>query len=247
MNANDSPRSDEHYFERIERQFGVRRGGPLLLSPRDWQLVSQWREIGIPLDVVLLGINRAFDAVEAFYTPGPPQQRVNSLSYCRQQIETAWEAHREQQAAETLRDAPETAVTRSAHEQHLHDAADACRRAAMRAVLTEPGRQLLTDTANALVSLAAPSAQCAQPSSSTTSGPPGADPGQAAQSEPQAALATRTSTVTTTASIEELDRRARELHTRLLDGLRVEPELDGQSAEEIWRALRLPPLSPWSV
>lgn len=80
------------YLERVERHFGLRRGGPLFLSPRDWHVVNKWQERGLPIEVVLQGINRAFDAIHASSTR---TQRINSLAYCRQHIEDAWQEHRE--------------------------------------------------------------------------------------------------------------------------------------------------------
>lgn len=96
----DTPESGsavDDYFERIERHFGLRRGGPLMLSPRDWQLLAKWQDGGLPLPVVLRGINRAFDLFEA---GGPRSDRINSLSYCRQHVEEVWQEHRELQSSE---------------------------------------------------------------------------------------------------------------------------------------------------
>jgi hypothetical protein len=119
---NDEPAlyAPDDYFARIERQFGLRRGGPLVLSPRDWQRVERWEAKGIPLVAVLQGINRAFDYVEA--TPGTA--RVNSLAYCEQHVLDAWEQARELAATSgsSARDDPTVA--------HLLLCADACRRSA---------------------------------------------------------------------------------------------------------------------
>ena len=54
----------EQYFNRIEEHFGRRRGGPLVLSPKDWGLVEAWHDSGIPLRIVLRGINQAFDRLQ---------------------------------------------------------------------------------------------------------------------------------------------------------------------------------------
>lgn len=86
----------EEYLARIERHFGLRRGGRLLLSPRDWQQVEEWHERGLPLPVVLRGINRAFDRFHA----SRRSDRINSLSYCAQHVEEAWEQERERAAME---------------------------------------------------------------------------------------------------------------------------------------------------
>lgn len=110
------------YFERIERQFGLRRGGQLMLSPRDWQLVEKWHDLGVPVESVLVGINRAFDRFE----PNRRTTQINSLRYCKQHVEEAWEEHREAAAASGT-SAAETLVQAGAH---LSRAADACRAAA---------------------------------------------------------------------------------------------------------------------
>ncbi len=88
--GDDEARRDD-YFRQIERHFGIRRGGPLLLSPRDWQVVERWHDRGIPLDTVLRGINRAFDRFDA---GASSRTKVNSLSYCKQWVEAAWEEQR---------------------------------------------------------------------------------------------------------------------------------------------------------
>jgi len=46
-----------NYFTEIEEHFQRRRGSLLLLSTLDWALIETWREVGIPLEVVLRGID----------------------------------------------------------------------------------------------------------------------------------------------------------------------------------------------
>ena len=141
--------TDEEYFARIERHLGERRGGPLMLSPRDWQLVQKWREQGIPLPVVLRGINSTFDRFEA---SGPRPDRVNSLRFCAQEVESAWEEYRVTYAA--ARDgagAPSPGLRAAG--PHLRAVAAACR-AAAREVPQEVG-DALSSTADELERLAA--------------------------------------------------------------------------------------------
>lgn len=85
------------YFTTIERHFALRRGGPLMLSPRDWQRVERWQKKGIPLEAVLRGINAAFDQHDQLSNPG---RRINSLSYCEQHVNAAWQEQRELAAAQ---------------------------------------------------------------------------------------------------------------------------------------------------
>ena len=82
---------DEHYYARVEEHFGRRRGGPLVLSPKDWRLLEKWYESGIPLRVVLRGINQTFDR---FAASGPRPDRINSLRYCEQEVQAAWQDYR---------------------------------------------------------------------------------------------------------------------------------------------------------
>jgi len=71
------------YFNAIEEAFGRRRGAPLLLPPRDWALIAEWQRRGIPLRIVLQGIENSFDSFER---RAPGARRINSLTYCRQEV-----------------------------------------------------------------------------------------------------------------------------------------------------------------
>ena len=126
---------DEQYFARVEEHFGRRRGGPLVLSPKDWRLLEQWHETGIPLRVVLRGINQAFDR---FSTSGPRPDRINSLRYCEQEVQAAWEDYRGAQrrgenyrGAQRRGDEPSDRATGlPAASSHLQAVSTACRSAA---------------------------------------------------------------------------------------------------------------------
>ncbi|REJ83358.1 MAG: hypothetical protein DWQ36_23870 [Acidobacteria bacterium] len=84
-----SPRHE--YFQRIEREFVDRRGAPLLLSPKDWQVIRGWHEQGIPLELVLRTVAELFEQRrEAGKSP-----RVNSIAYCAPAVQSAWRAARE--------------------------------------------------------------------------------------------------------------------------------------------------------
>ena len=76
-----------NYFTEIEDEFVKRRGSHLLVSPLDWSLMEVWKQRGIPLHIVLRAINNAFDA----YDQRPHRGRkVNSLMYCRQEVEACY-------------------------------------------------------------------------------------------------------------------------------------------------------------
>ena len=80
----------DDYFRAIEEAFGRRRGAPLLLSPRDWALIGEWQRRGIPLRIVLQGVDNCFDAFER---RSPGARRINSLGYCRQEVLSLFELY----------------------------------------------------------------------------------------------------------------------------------------------------------
>lgn len=82
---------DRAYYEAAEAAFIRRRGTPFLLSPPDFALLKEWRELGVPIDAVEAGIDEAFSRREERGAVG----RVNSLSYCRDAVLEAWERRAE--------------------------------------------------------------------------------------------------------------------------------------------------------
>ncbi len=72
-----------NYFTEIEECYQRARGTRTLLSPLDWALIESWKEAGVPLEAVLLGIERAF---EKFRKRPARIQKVNSLAYCSQLV-----------------------------------------------------------------------------------------------------------------------------------------------------------------
>jgi hypothetical protein len=62
-----------NYFTEIERYYQSRRETFTLLSTLDWVLIENWKDQGIPLEIVLKGIDRAFSKA---------RRRINSLAYC---------------------------------------------------------------------------------------------------------------------------------------------------------------------
>jgi len=75
-----------NYFTEIEDAFVRRRGKHLLLSPLDWALIETWQQIGVPLHVVLRGVERSFDSWEA----RPRKRSVKSLLYCQEEVEAQY-------------------------------------------------------------------------------------------------------------------------------------------------------------
>jgi hypothetical protein len=82
---------DRSYYAAGEAAFIARRGTPFLLSPKDYALLKEWRALGIPIEAVEAGIDEAFSRREERGATG----RINSLSYCRDAILSAWERRAE--------------------------------------------------------------------------------------------------------------------------------------------------------
>jgi hypothetical protein len=73
-----------NYFTEIEEEFVKRRGRHMLISPLDWALIENWKQRGVPLHIVLRGINTSFDGYESRAHRG---RKVNSLLFCQQEVE----------------------------------------------------------------------------------------------------------------------------------------------------------------
>ncbi len=89
-----------NYFTEIEERFQRRRGSLLMLSTLDWALIETWREAGVPLEVVLRGIDEAFDKHDA--------QRLRAAGGGRQVRKInglVWAAASVMRAAETAAEA----------------------------------------------------------------------------------------------------------------------------------------------
>jgi len=82
-----------NYFTEIEDAFVRRRGKHLFLSPMDWALMETWKQQGIPLHIVLRGVEKSFDSFEA----RPRRRTVKTLLYCQEEVEAQYaewvEAH----------------------------------------------------------------------------------------------------------------------------------------------------------
>jgi hypothetical protein len=87
-----SETDDSRYFQEIARRFLAGRGAPFFLSAKDLDLVASWERAGIPLQVVLEGIERAF---ENHRTGASKRDKVLSLGFCRAQVERAFDRFRE--------------------------------------------------------------------------------------------------------------------------------------------------------
>ncbi len=91
-----------NYFTEIEEYFVQRRGRHLLVSPLDWCLIELWKESGVPLHVVLRGIDRSFEDA-----PVRRKQSPRTLFYCHPAVMEVFDefqqartgAHEEEPAA----------------------------------------------------------------------------------------------------------------------------------------------------
>ena len=94
MSETDSDR----YFQEIARHFLERRGAPFFLSAKDLDLISAWERTGVPLPVVLEGIEKAFATRRA---GASMRGKILSLSFCRAQVEGAFERERDRKVGGT--------------------------------------------------------------------------------------------------------------------------------------------------
>ncbi len=90
----DPPRLNYfNYYTEIEDTFVRRRGKHLFLSPIDWAMIEGWQERGIPLHIVIRGIETVFDGFEK----KPRPRSIKGLLYCREEIEAQFQEWLESQ------------------------------------------------------------------------------------------------------------------------------------------------------
>jgi hypothetical protein len=66
------------YFSEIERFYQTKRNSGVLVSSLDWVLIENWKERGVPLEIVLKGIDRAFSKAK---------RKIGRLAYCVNAVE----------------------------------------------------------------------------------------------------------------------------------------------------------------
>jgi hypothetical protein len=86
MDCNAGSLNYFNYFTEIEQFYQTRRESFTLLSTLDWVLIENWKDQGVPLDLVLKGIDRAFSRA---------RRRINSLAYCIKAIEEVIEEQKD--------------------------------------------------------------------------------------------------------------------------------------------------------
>ena len=131
-----------NYFTEIEEHFQRRRGSLLLLSTLDWALIETWREAGIPLEVVLRGIDQAFDKYQARQQKSPTRRirQVNGLAWCAQAVMEAAEQQKEASIGVATSSSTEAAAGFESQRiaEHLESAAQALDSAAVHEKSTHP-------------------------------------------------------------------------------------------------------------
>jgi hypothetical protein len=119
-----------NYFTEIEDTFVRRRGKHLFLSPMDWALMETWKQQGIPLHIVLRGIEKSFDSFES----RPRKRTVKSLLYCQEEVEAQYaEWNDARVGASSANDqlaADKTPFSLEASSEHLQRSRDSLREAA---------------------------------------------------------------------------------------------------------------------
>jgi len=76
------------YFQSIARHFLKLRGAPFFLSSKELDLIETWEKMKIPLQVVLEGIDRAF---EKDRLKRVRKRKILSLAFCNLQVLKAFE------------------------------------------------------------------------------------------------------------------------------------------------------------
>lgn len=97
--------AQNEYYQAIAREFLRRRGAPFLLSPRDVAVIAEWEKNGVPLGVVMEGIDRAFDGIR-------DRSRGTKglfLSFCDSQVRKALAQHADRAAGRRKPAAPRSA------------------------------------------------------------------------------------------------------------------------------------------
>lgn len=108
-----------NYYTEIEEAFVRRRAKNLLLSPIDWAMIESWQDRGIPLHVVLRGIEAVFDNFEK----NPRPRTIKSLLFCREEVEAQfqeWSASRVG-AGDAASEKTSASYSREDIEQHIRD------------------------------------------------------------------------------------------------------------------------------
>jgi len=74
-------RNDElHYAITIEKYYEYLQGKPATFTVADWMTIEAWHGLGIPIECVLKGMDRAFSR---------QHRQINSLDFCDWSVKQA--------------------------------------------------------------------------------------------------------------------------------------------------------------
>lgn len=88
------------YYRQIAHAFFALRGAPYVLSSRDVVMISSWEETGIPLGIVLEGIERAFERSRPRLARG---RKMSSLSFCQTDVMRAFSEFRDRRVGREIK------------------------------------------------------------------------------------------------------------------------------------------------
>lgn len=77
----------QEYTNRITEYFLHKKGEGLILSPKNWMIIEKWEKIGIPLHIVIHGIDKTFENLSAGDTQ---RKKIHYLAYCEPEILHLW-------------------------------------------------------------------------------------------------------------------------------------------------------------
>jgi len=80
----------QKYTNRITEYFLHKRGEGLILSPKNWMIIEKWGKIGIPLHIVINGIDKTFENLSAADTQ---RKKIHYLAYCEPEILYLWKGY----------------------------------------------------------------------------------------------------------------------------------------------------------
>ncbi len=85
------------YHTDIENAFIRCRGKKIMLNPSDWKLMTKWKDEGIPLHIVVRGIESTFKGHD---------RSISSLGFCVDAIEAEYKSYKNSHVGESIRVAP---------------------------------------------------------------------------------------------------------------------------------------------
>ena len=81
---------EKAYIRTVERRFNALRESGLYISPRDFSLLLDWFERGVPAELVIFAIEEVFRKAAA----RGGTDKISTIAYCRRAVETAWKERR---------------------------------------------------------------------------------------------------------------------------------------------------------